>query len=779
MAHRFRIRVLFHGEWGWVVVVATGALSPCVAVLLAGYTLSWRDTSSLFEPMRPLIAEALRRFQLPLWNPYEGAGLPLFAQLLHGVLHPWSIVAAVLAPRSGTDLMIVLHVLTGAVGAGVLARSLGASRAGAAVAGLGYGLSGYLLGLSAVIQYLAAGGTAPWAIAALRLAGQGGPTSVVIGAGVFAILVFAGDPQWAIVAAALSTMLATERYGARGGSRVAVAAGIGGLLAAVQLLPSWAMLAETSRSGGLTAADAAQWAFHPARVLELVTPGFFGGRPGPTPAPVFLWLDGPSQYPLPFLQSVFIGLPVLLCAVWGIRASRAGRWIGIAAGVLLWLALGHWLFATQVLSWVPVWGSFRYTEKLVGPFTLLLALLAGLGLSSCAAHGLDRLRRPAWLSAPLLLALSALAFGAGGTMPGPESWPAEIWPLVTTRLGGSFALAGVTLALLAVVAARHSGSGDHVAARERWIVALVFATGLLASPAALHAGRRDALAPEPLAHLRTSTAVPRVIQPVDQIALPIARGFDMFDAAQIVRSAAGRPSYNVPARIDSFVTYTGLLPRRYNNLLERFGALGPARWTGFRRFAVTHVVITPPLTNTDLAEAEAAIAGGNEVWRDRDGALRVFVVPHTPWARFATEVRQATNEDDAIRLTVASATRNSAVVVLEGTPPSSFAAGSVLAVERGADHVRIVAEAPSEGLLVVGDSWWPGWTARVDGMPVPILRADAIVRAVVWPAGRHVLDMAYRPREIAIGAAVSVTTVILLIGMVLAGRRRSATSRGR
>jgi hypothetical protein len=299
------------------------------------------------------------------------------------------------------------------------------------------------------------------------------------------------------------------------------------------------------------------------------------------------------------------------------------------------------------------------------------------------------------------------------------------------------------------------------------------------SPAALHAGRRDALAPEPLAHLRTSTAVPRVIQPVDQIALPIARGFDMFDAAQIVRSAAGRPSYNVPARIDSFVTYTGLLPRRYNNLLERFGALGPARWTGFRRFAVTHVVITPPLTNTDLAEAEAAIAGGNEVWRDRDGALRVFVVPHTPWARFATEVRQATNEDDAIRLTVASATRNSAVVVLEGTPPSSFAAGSVLAVERGADHVRIVAEAPSEGLLVVGDSWWPGWTARVDGMPVPILRADAIVRAVVWPAGRHVLDMAYRPREIAIGAAVSVTTVILLIGMVLAGRRRSATSRGR
>ncbi len=779
MANRFRIRVPFHGEWGWIVVVATGALSPCAAVLLAGYTLSWRDTSSLFEPMRSLIAEALRRLQLPLWNPYEGAGLPLFAQLLHGVLHPWSIVAAVLAPSSGTDLMIVLHVLTGSVGAGVLARSLGASGAGAAVAGLGYGLSGYLLGLSAVIQYLAAGGTAPWAIAALRFAGQRGPTSVAIGAGVFAILLFAGDPQWAIVAAALSVMLATERYGARGGARVAVAAGIGGLLAAVQLLPSWAMLAEANRSAGLSAADAIQWAFHPARALELVTPGLFGGRPGPTPAPVFLWLDGPSQYPLPFLQSVFVGLPVLLCAACGIRASRAGRWIGVAAGVLLWLALGHWLFATQALLWVPVWGSFRYTEKLVGPFTLLLAVLAGLGLPPFAAHGIDRLRRWACLGAPPLLALAALAFVAGGTLPGPESVPADVWPLVTTRLGGGFALAGATMVLLAVVAARHSGSGDHVVARERWTVALVVVTGLLASPAALHAGRRDALAPQPLAFLRTWTVVPRVIQPVDQIALPIARGFDMFDAAQLVRSTAGRPSYNVPARIDSFVTYTGLLPRRYSYLLERFDALGPARWTAFRRFAVTHVVITPPLTDADLAEADAAIAGGREVWRDRDGALHVFAVPHTPWARFATEVRQAKNEDDAIRLTVASATRQSAAVVLEGTPPSSFAAGSVLTVERGADRVRIVADAPSGGLLVVADSWWPGWTARVDGTPVPILRADAIARAVVWPAGQHVLDMAYRPREIVIGAAVSVTTVILVIGVVLAGRPGSATSRGR
>ncbi len=33
------------------------------------------------------------------------------------------------------------------------------------------------------------------------------------------------------------------------------------------------------------------------------------------------------------------------------------------------------------------------------------------------------------------------------------------------------------------------------------------------------------------------------------------------------------------------------------------------------------------------------------------------------------------------------------------------------------------------GLLVVADSWMPGWTARVDGVPVPILRGNHAQRS--------------------------------------------------
>ena len=225
-------------------------------------------------------------------------------------------------------------------------------------------------------------------------------------------------------------MLAYERRGAPGLLRTVSAAALGVLVAAIQLVPSWALLPETSRGAGIAPADAAQWAFHPLRLFEFVVPGLFAGRPGPTPAEVYLWLDGPTQYPLPFLQSVFVGLPVLLCAAWGWKTSRAARWGGVAAVVLFWLALGQRAFASQALSWVPVWGSFRYAEKLIGPVTLLLAVLAGLGLPAFAGRGMTRLRNVRWPLAGACAALAAFVFVAGRTMPGPPSWPTGISAIV-------------------------------------------------------------------------------------------------------------------------------------------------------------------------------------------------------------------------------------------------------------------------------------------------------------------------------------------------------------
>ena len=49
------------------------------------------------------------------------------------------------------------------------------------------------------------------------------------------------------------------------------------------------------------------------------------------------------------------------------------------------------------------------------------------------------------------------------------------------------------------------------------------------------------------------------------------------------------------------------------------------------------------------------------------------------------------------------------------------------------------------GLLVVSGLFYPGWQARLDGRPVPIVQANLALRAVAVPPGLHQVEWRYRP----------------------------------
>ena len=85
-------------------------------------------------------------------------------------------------------------------------------------------------------------------------------------------------------------------------------------------------------------------------------------------------------------------------------------------------------------------------------------------------------------------------------------------------------------------------------------------------------------------------------------------------------------------------------------------------------------------------------------------------------------------------------------VVLEADPaagdrPERAGAADAVGTARitGYEHerVEIDTEAPGRRLLVLSDTWFPGWRATVDGAPASIARANVAFRAVTVPAGRH------------------------------------------
>jgi hypothetical protein len=98
------------------------------------------------------------------------------------------------------------------------------------------------------------------------------------------------------------------------------------------------------------------------------------------------------------------------------------------------------------------------------------------------------------------------------------------------------------------------------------------------------------------------------------------------------------------------------------------------------------------------------------------------------------------------------------------TPPEKGRA----VFERDDIHeVLVRTDCPSEGLLVLRDSWYPGWMATVDGKKTPIFRVNGCYRGVIVPAGEHKIRFLYRPILVYISGAASLLTTLLVIFVVL------------
>ncbi|HYB44619.1 MAG TPA: YfhO family protein, partial [Candidatus Methylomirabilis sp.] len=94
----------------------------------------------------------------------------------------------------------------------------------------------------------------------------------------------------------------------------------------------------------------------------------------------------------------------------------------------------------------------------------------------------------------------------------------------------------------------------------------------------------------------------------------------------------------------------------------------------------------------------------------------------------------------------------------------------------GPERVAIAATSDRAGYLVLTDTWFPGWTARVDGRAARVERADHAFRAVRLAPGRHQVEFQYRPLSVRIGLALSVLAglVTLLLAWPQRARPRRA-----
>ena len=130
--------------------------------------------------------------------------------------------------------------------------------------------------------------------------------------------------------------------------------------------------------------------------------------------------------------------------------------------------------------------------------------------------------------------------------------------------------------------------------------------------------------------------------------------------------------------------------------------------------------------------------------------------------------------------------RNSVFLVAENPSRLSSCDGDAVSLlHHEPNYVKIDAKMNCRGMVILSDSWFPGWRATVDGKEAKIEKAYGFLRGVVVDPGAHVVEMRYRPLSVYIGGALSLLACAIVAAVTLtrqaqpsAGGRRSQHQHG-
>jgi hypothetical protein len=89
--------------------------------------------------------------------------------------------------------------------------------------------------------------------------------------------------------------------------------------------------------------------------------------------------------------------------------------------------------------------------------------------------------------------------------------------------------------------------------------------------------------------------------------------------------------------------------------------------------------------------------------------------------------------------------------------------GQVERIVYAPNRVSIETSQNAQGILVLLDTWFPGWKVEVDGTPGHIFRANYFYRGVKLNAGRHKIEFSYTPEGFHLGRRISFFTLVFIL----------------
>jgi hypothetical protein len=778
------------------------------------------DCNLSYYPRRAVLHQAWREGTIPLWNPYSFCGTPFLADVQSGVLYPVNWVLLPFDPGTQLGLFLFLQTTWGGLGLYLLLRRLRLGKGVAFGAGCAFALNGFFVKHFGQPTFLATASWTPWILwlglellrrPDLRRAGFLGVA--------LALLLLAGQPQIALHAgyalvlvllvAAWSKRCAADTRALRPGRVLAslcVAGVLAALLAGAQLLPT-AELAAGSARAVLPYSTVLSGAFHPVDAVRLLCPEFYG-----TPLTGDEWstlfLRGDGFYLRHQLNSLFVGTPIFLLALWGMvdpRTRRRAAPFTVLFVVSALLAFGSPL-ARLAYAMLPGF-KFARIDRL-GQLIVLAQLVPAALAASDLAHPGGRGRRV--FGSVVLLGAAGVFFAIPEFAPTLPRWlGADASPLPGGVLDAERAALVVARTRTAALFAVGAGAAFLLpASRVTAVLPFVLAIVQLFIFAAPYRGDRA-----PAEVFRETAGIVRLREILDEGDSGGGR-FVRFGRDAPARSYALSsvlpPSTNVPFRLRDLQGYNALTGRQLGEALE--AALGEnlfshGIWSGRRivapekRSSLEHPLLD--ILSVRAAVSGAGIHGAGWISTPNPGFALVRNTESLPRVRLGRPGREVTDEEMSALLLTGDLDPGGEVV---WTPPAAgrgrrprrqpsageepgqalatatsnpetagggTAAGGARVVVDSWNEIVVRTDSPAKAILVVADSYEAGWRATLDGEAAEILPAYGLIRGVALPPGSHEVRMVYRPGSLQRGIVLSLLGLVLT-GAALVARRRDS-----
>jgi len=763
------------------------------------------DGVTVFEPFLQYTRSQLPH--IPLWDPYIMGGMPYLADMQSAIFSPFSLPAYIFPFWWSLGVIALMKVVVAAMGTYLLARALKMGIAGAFLAGLVFGFGLFMVAwipwpVTNVFPLI------PWMLLATeRLVRRPGVLAAAALAAVVALQFFGGHPESSVYA-----LFATAGYfvlrllqGAGGGVVTAVkAAGsrgrdrLGALVATVPRPVVYFVLALGigAALAGVTILPFLQLLRHSADLTSRPRAGVH------VPAQYVFAAFIPTYFPQSFeITSAFYAgaLPVMLGVI-ALFRPRVERVVIAVVGMLsLAVTLGIEPFF-GIAGRTPVL-DLTYLSRLTIIYLLCISLLAGWGLDDLIHRKPSRRQARAGVAvgAGLLVLPVVVVASTGGTSLRFLGRAADIaWLFARAPFPGSphedpiVRLAGL-LVWVTVAAAAAALLGLRLGGRLPRLAFAVLAIALVIGDLFQAGVGYNPAIPESQASQPVTGAI-RYLQrqrPARYVAVTPYNTVDPLPPDVNVKYGLyDLRGYDLPV-ITNFANLwqryvappTPLLPEDTPSVpLTLQDGLSPATMRVLSLYGVRDIMEQkhePPL---DIPGLRVAYDGPDATIYANPAAL-----PRT-WLVAGQEVVKSANQ--ALDQIGSAAFNPRRVVLTEHRLPGLSASrpkigspdspGAARITDYATERVAITARANRASMLVLSDTYFPGWQVTVNGHPEPIHQVDYLLRGVAVPAGTDHIVFTYNPSSFREGWMLSLAAVVVLVGAVaveLLRRRRPARAR--